>query len=111
MLLKTILIKCQKNQQLIILLLLKFPDWIKNKICTINPQNNDKKCFQYSVTLSLYHQKIGRNTFRISKIKPFINNLNWENIDFSPQEQDYKTLEMSNNSTALNVLVTNKEKK
>ena len=46
--------------------------WIKNEKCTINPQNNDNKCFQYSVTLSLYHQQIGRNPFRISKIKPII---------------------------------------
>ena len=51
--------------------------WINNKKCTINPQNNDNKCFQYSVTLSLYHKQIiGRNLFRISKVRTFINNLN-----------------------------------
>ena len=32
----------------------KTPQWLKNKKWTINPQNNDDKCFQYSVTLSLY---------------------------------------------------------
>ena len=56
------------------------------------------------MTLSLYHQEIGINSFRISKIKPFINNLNWNNINFPPQEQDYKTLEINNKSIALNVL-------
>ena len=56
------------------------------------------------MTLSLYHQEIGRNSFRISKIKPFIDNMNWENINFPPLEQDYKTLEMNNKSIALNVL-------
>ena len=51
--------------------------WINKKKCTINPQNNDNKCFQYSVTLSLYHKQIiGRNLFRISKVRTFINNLN-----------------------------------
>ena len=30
---------------------------------------------------------------------PFINNLKWENINFPPQEQDYKTLEMNNKTT------------
>ena len=80
------------------------PKWTKNKKYTINPQNNDNKCFQYSVTLSLYHQEIGINSFRISKIKPFINNLNWNNINFPPQEQDYKILEINNKSIALNVL-------
>ena len=37
------------------------PDWIKNKKCTINPQNKDNKCFQYSIILSLYHKEIKRN--------------------------------------------------
>ena len=51
-------------------------DWIKNKKCTINPQNKDNKFFQYSVIISLYHKEIKNNPERISKIKPFINNLN-----------------------------------
>ena len=78
----------------------------------INPENNDNKCFQYSVTLSLYHKQItGRNLFRVSKIKPFVDNINWENINFSLQEQDYETLEMNNKSIALNVLYADNEKK
>ena len=78
------------------------PDLIKNKKCTINSQNKDNKCFQYSVTLSLYHQEIKCHPKRISKIKPFVNNLNWENINFLPQEQDYQSFEMNNKSIALN---------
>ena len=72
------------------------PDWIKDKKRTINPQNKDNKCFQYPVIISLYHKEIKNNPERISKIKPFINNLNWENINFSPEEQDYKTFETNN---------------
>ena len=56
------------------------PEWINNKKCTINPQNNDNKCFQYSIILSLYHQENKCHPERISKIKPFINNFDWENI-------------------------------
>ena len=70
----------------------------------MNPQNNDNRCFQYSVTLSLYHQQIKTNFFRVSKIKPSINNLNWNNINFPPKEQDYKTVEMNNKSIASNIL-------
>ena len=29
--------------------------------------------------------------------------MNWKNINFPPQEQDYQTLEMNNTSIALNV--------
>ena len=43
--------------------------------------------FSDSVIISLYH-KIKNNPERISKIKPFINNLNCENINFSKEEQD-----------------------
>ena len=82
----------------------EFPDWIKNKKCTINPQNKDNKCFQYSIIVSMYHKEIKNNPERISKIKPFINNFNWENINFPPEEEDYKTLEMNNKSIALNIL-------
>ena len=34
------------------------PEWLKNKKCTINPQNSDNKCFQYSIIASLYHKEI-----------------------------------------------------
>ena len=64
----------------------KTPAWLGSTKCTINPQNEDNKCFQYSVTLYLYHEQIGRNPFRVSKIKPFVNNLNWNNINFPPKE-------------------------
>ena len=32
-----------------------FPDWIKNKIATINPINKKDKCFQYNVTAAFNH--------------------------------------------------------
>ena len=51
------------------------PVWIKNKSCTINPLNNDNKCCQYSIIISLFHKEIKKNPERISEIKPFINNL------------------------------------
>ena len=85
------------------------PDWIKNKKCTINEQNQDNKCFQYSI-ISLYHKEIKNKPERISKIKLFINNLNWENINFPPEEQNYRTFDMNNKSVALNILQVNEQK-
>ena len=29
------------------------PEWLKNKKTTINPENNDDKCFQYALTVAL----------------------------------------------------------
>ena len=48
------------------------PKWLKDKKSTINPKNNDYKCFQYAVTLALNLEKINKNSQRISKVKPFI---------------------------------------
>ena len=48
------------------------PQWLKNKKSTINPKNNDYKCFQYTVTLALNLDKIIGHPQRISKIKLFI---------------------------------------
>ena len=58
------------------------PKWLKNKKSTINPKNNDYKCFQYAVTLALNLDKINNHPERISKIKPFIEQYNWKDIDF-----------------------------
>ena len=58
------------------------PEWLKIKKATINPQNNDDNCFQYALTVALNHQNIANNLQRIPKIKPFIDQYNWKEIDF-----------------------------
>ena len=52
----------------------------KNKKATINPKNNDDKCFQYALTVALNYEKIKKDPQRISKIKPFIDQYNWKEI-------------------------------
>ena len=79
-------------------------EWIKNKKSTINPKNNDYKCFQYAVTVSLNHDKINRDPQRISKIKPFIDQYNWNDIDFPSTGKDWKKFELNNESIDLNIL-------
>ena len=79
------------------------PKWLKNKKPTINPKSNDDKCFQYAVTLSLNLDNINKHPQRISKIKPFIGQYNWKDIDFPPTNKDWRKLEL-NNDIALNIL-------
>ena len=64
------------------------PKWLKDKKSTINPKNNDDKCFQYAVTLALNLDNIGNHLERASKIKPFIEKYNWEDIDFPSTSKD-----------------------
>ena len=80
------------------------PKWIKDKKSTINPKNNDYKCFQYAVTVALNHNKINNHPQRVSKIKPFIDQYNWYDIDFPSTSKDWKKFELNNESIALNML-------
>ena len=68
------------------------PKWIKNKKATINPENNYDNCFQYPLTVALNHQNIGKNPQRISKIKPFIDQYNWNKIYFYHTQKTGKSL-------------------
>ena len=41
------------------------PKWLKNKKATINPKNNDDKCFQYAIAAPLIHEQIKKDPQRI----------------------------------------------
>ena len=77
--------------------------WLEDKISIINPKNKDNKCFQYAATLALNIDKINKDPQRISKIKLFIDQYNWKDIEFPPTSKDWKKFEL-NNKAALNIL-------
>ena len=79
------------------------PKWLRDKKSTINPKNNDDKCCQYAVTLALNLDNIDNHSERISKIKPFINQYHWKDIDFPLTNKDWKKFEL-NNEVVLNIL-------
>ena len=83
---------------------IKSPEWVLNKRATINPKNKDNKCFQYSITVALNHQNIENHPERISNIKPFIDQYNWEGIEFPAGIKDWKRFERNNKTIALNIL-------
>ena len=82
----------------------KSSEWLINKRATINPKNKDDKCFQYSITVALNHQKIESHPERISNIEPFIDQYNWEGIEFPAGIKDWKRFERNNKRIALNIL-------
>ena len=75
------------------------PKWLKDKKSTINPKNNDDECFQYAVTLALNLDRIKKDPQRISKIKPFTEKYNWEDIDLPSTSKDWKKFESNNEVT------------
>ena len=71
------------------------PKWLKDKKCTIN---------QKATTLALNFNNIDKHHQRISKIKPFINNYNWNDINFPAAKKDWNKFEVNNKNVALNIL-------
>ena len=54
-------------------------------IYPINKKNDNS--FQYAITVAINYEEIGKNPERIIKIKPFINNCNWKEIEFPSQKR------------------------
>ena len=42
-----------------------YPKWLKSKKATINPKNDDDKCFQYALAVALNHEQIKNHPERI----------------------------------------------
>ena len=80
------------------------PKWLNDKKSTINQKNNDNKCFQYATTLALNFEKINKDPQRIAKIKPFIENYNWNDVNFPANKKDWNRFEVNNKNVALNIL-------
>ena len=80
------------------------PEWLKNKGATINTHNDDDKCFQYAITVALNYDEIRNNHQRVNKVKSFIDQYNWKDINFPSHVDDWKKFELNNKSIALNVL-------
>ena len=70
------------------------PKWLKDKKCTVNQKNNDNKCFQYATTLALNFNKIDKKPQRIPRINPFIENYNWNDINFPATKKDWNRFEV-----------------
>ena len=83
---------------------IKSPEWVKNKRAITNPKNKGSKCFQDSITVALNHQNIENYPERVSNIRPFVDQYNWEGLDFPAEIKDWKKFEQNNKTIALNVL-------
>jgi len=76
---------------------IELPKIIRDKNAVINIKNKDDKCFMYSVLCGLYHGQIKKDLNRPTKYKTYINNLNYEGIDFPVKIKDITKFERRNN--------------
>ena len=79
-------------------------EWLKNKGVTINPKKAKDNCFQYAIIAALNYQNINHHPERICKLKPFINNCNWSDVEFPSHSKDWRKFECNNKIIALNIL-------
>ena len=54
--------------------------------------------------MALNHQYTKKDPQRITKIKPFIDQYDWSEIEFPSHQKDWKKFELNNKTIALNVL-------
>ena len=48
--------------------------WLKNKKATINPKNDDNKCFQYALTVALNYEQIKKEPKEYQKLNHLLIN-------------------------------------
>ena len=59
--------------------------------------------FSVCFKIALNYEKIKKDRQRISKVKPFIDQYNWKEIDFPSRGKDWKKIESNNKSIAFNI--------
>ena len=64
-------------------------EWLRSKK---ESTTNEDNCFQNALNDSLDYQKIKKDPQKISKLKPYINQYNWKDIEFSSDKETGKSL-------------------
>ena len=83
-------------------------EWLRSKKESITNEDN---CFQNALSDSLDYQRIKKYPQKISKLRPYINQYDWEDIKFPSDKEDWKRFEQNNKEIALNVLFVPHNKK
>ena len=83
------------------------PDWLTKKKAIINPRNSDMECFKWAIIAAMKWEKIGNNPERISKLKRYENEFNWEEIEYPVSFKDINKFE-KNNEISVNTLAIEK---
>ena len=77
-------------------------EWIKIKKAGINPQQ-DEESFKWAVITALDHEEIKHHLERISLLKPYENQHNWEMLELPVSIKKIDKFEKNNTRMAVNV--------
>ena len=79
------------------------PDWLARKGAIINPKNSDMECFKWAVIAAMKWKDIGDHPERISKLRRYEDDFDWDGIKFPTSTRDIKRFE-SRNEITINIL-------
>ena len=76
-------------------------EWLRSKKQSITNGDNS---FQDALNDPLDYQRMKKDPQKISKLKPYINQYNWKDINFPSQKEGWGKFEQNNKEIALNIL-------
>ena len=82
---------------------LPLPEWLAKKGAIVNPKNSDMECFKWAVIAAMKWREIGGHPERISKLRRYEDDFEWDGINFPASTRDIKRFE-SRNEITINVL-------
>ena len=85
------------------------PDWLAKKKAIINPKNSDLECFKWAVIAAMRWEEIDRDHQRISKLRRYEDDFDWDGIKFPSSIRDIKRF-MSRNEITINILALEDKK-
>ena len=82
---------------------ISLPDWLVKKGAIINPKNSDTECFKWAVIAAMKWKNIGDHPERISKLRRYEDDFDWDGMKFSASTRDIRRSE-SKNEITINIL-------
>ena len=80
---------------------LPLPDWLARKKAIVNPNNDNKECFKWSVIAA---ENIGmKDPQRVSNLMKFTDNYDWSGLELPVSIKDIRKFE-TNNNVSVNIL-------
>ena len=88
---------------------LPLPNWLARKGAIINPKNSDVECFKWAVIAAMKWKDTGDHPERISKLRRYEDNFDWDGMEFPASTRDIKRFE-SRNKITINILAFENKK-
>ena len=85
------------------------PEWLAKKVAITNPKNSDMECFKWAVIAAMKWREIGHRPERISKLRRYEDDFDWDGMKFPASTRDIKRFE-SRNEITINILAFERKK-